>query len=519
MNRFWCWVVRRLSVRGTSRSMSTADNSYARESSEPVSVPFIDLTDHRGLTFALLDDTKAWRERAVHEIVLRDSDHVNVSTAFQVRVPVDLIRHYEPNIRPGDRVRLLLPFTIRPKQLLLNVDFSSVKGEPCALLPRANGSELQAEYLAHLDSESPRDQSLLRNLWEGVSAYTVRAWRVHRADTKPRAWRRLLPGFHDLWRRRALTAYLNADLELNIEAADIARWLIRIESARLRLVQALNEGEDSESSSECILLAIPFMPVRPNTLRDIEVLVESFCESVEEMNDRALRTLSEYGRRWEAILETVVPVGQACSIKLSEQRPWIGVPPAIRSALAPSLRLWPRLVHRVGIEPSWSDLDQMLALGEARTTHVEIRAADHGVVLGPPRITDLVDYRNTPDVVEARETQDAIAIYAAGSDERRFARVQVRARVRPGHRNLVVWLLALTVAAGVVAVRLPNDDQLVESLALLTFPLTLAGAFVLWRETTSLAERLLRPWRLALALGISWMWVTALVTLLIRDTS
>ena len=501
MNRIWCWLVGRRG--GAARSLPTTDDPDAPGPLAPVPAPFLDLVDQRDLTFALLDDTKAWRERAVHEIVLRDSDHVDVSTAYQVRLPVSVIHRYEPAARPGDRVRLLLPFTIRPKQLLLNVNFLGVKGEPCALLPRARGSELQAAYLAHLDRESLGDQPLLDNLWRGVSAYTVRAWRKHRNDTKPRVWRRLLPGYHDLWRERALAAYLNADLALDIGTAHIAQWLSRIEDARQRLVTALGEGEDSESSSECILLAIPFMPVRPNTLHHIEHLIEQFCIAVRGMNDRSLRTLAEYGRRWEAIIETVIPVGQACSVKLTEQRPWVGVPPATGSA-------GPR------VATTWSDLDQMLALDEAKTTHIEIRAADHDVVLHHPRITELVDRREAVAVVEARETQDAIAIYAAGSDERRFARVRVQARVRRGHQVLVSWLLALMIAAGLVALRLPSDDQLVESLALLTFPLTLAGAVVLWREATSLAERLLRPWRMLLVLGISWIWAIALVRLLLR---
>ncbi len=148
--------------------MSTTDDLRSGESSAPMPAPFIDLANQRDLTFALLDDTKAWRERAIYEIVLRDSDHVDVSTAYQLHLPVDLIRRYEPTVKPGDRVRLLLPFTIRPKQLLLNVNFSGVKGESCALLPRAKDSELQAAYLAHLDSRgsrrtTPARQSLARH--------------------------------------------------------------------------------------------------------------------------------------------------------------------------------------------------------------------------------------------------------------------------------------------------------------------------------------------------------------------
>ncbi len=514
MTRLWCWIASRR--RGATRATSTSEDSRAREPSASTLAPFVDLADQRELTFALLDDTKAWRERAIHEIVLRDSDHVDVSTAYQLRLPVELIRRYEPTVRPGDRVRLLLPFTTRPKRLLLNVNFTGVKGEPCALLPRDQDSRLQTAYLAHLDSEALSGQPLLDNLWRGVSAYTVRGWRQHRNDSKPGAWRRLLPGFHDVWRHRALAAYLNADLKLGIEPAHIEQWLRRIEDARQRLVTALGEGEDPESSSENILLAIPYMSERPNTLQHIEDLIEQFCAVIPTLNGRSLRALAEYGRRWEAILETVVPVGQACSIKLSEQRPWIGVPPATRSATPPTLTRWERLVRLVRIATTWSDLDQMLALGEARTTHIEIRAADHDVVLRQPRVTDLLDERETVPVVEARKTRDAIAIYAASSDERRFARIRLRAHVRRGHQILVGWLLVLMLAAGLVALQLPSDDQLVESLALLTFPLTLAGAVVLWRETTSLAERLLRPWRVFLVVGISWMWAIALAWLLVR---
>ena len=498
--------------------MSTTDDLRSGESSAPMPAPFIDLANQRDLTFALLDDTKAWRERAIYEIVLRDSDHVDVSTAYQLHLPVDLIRRYEPTVKPGDRVRLLLPFTIRPKQLLLNVNFSGVKGESCALLPRAKDSELQAAYLAHLDSEALGEQPLLDNLWRGISAYTALPWRNHRNDAKPRPWRRLLPGFEDVWRQRALAAYLNADLELDIELVHVERWLRRIDGARQRLVTALGEGEDSESSSECILLAIPFMPERPNGLQDIEELLERFCETIETINDRSLRTLAEYGRRWEVILETVVPVGQTCSVKLSEQRPWIGVPPAARSATPASLTRWERVERFVRIITTRSDLDQMLVLGEARTTHIEIRAADHDVVLGPPRITDLIDERETVPVVEARVTLDAIAIYAAGSDEQRFARIRLRAKARLGHKIVVVWLSLLMFAAGCVAIQLPSDAQLVESLALLTFPLTLAGAVILSRETTSLAARLLRRWRVFLAFWITWMWVIALVWLLVRSS-
>ena len=486
MQRFKHWFAsRRDSIERSDLSRSRWLGSRSGEAT------LFDLTEDWNLTFALLDDTRAWRERAVHEIVLRDSDHVNASTAYQIRLPLELIRDFEPTVNPGDRTRLLLPFTIRPKHLLLNVDFAGLKGEPAALLLRQAASELQAAYLAHVDGRPLGDQPVGGALWVGVSAYTASAWREHRARFRPQVGHRLRAGWYDLWRRQALAAYLNADLELGIEPGHVAQWLGETEAARLALVEALGEGEDPESSSECILLAIPFMPIRPARIEDIAILVHEFCAAVDSMNAQARRLLAEYGRRWEAILETVVPVGQACSIKLTEQRPWIGAP-------SPILR-------------------QELALGDATTTHVEIRAADHGVVLDRPRLVDLVGRRVGFALAdEVRETPDAVAIYAADAPGRYFARVSVRARVRLGHRLLIMWLLVLIVAAGGVVLALPANDDLVESLALLIFPLTLAGAVVLSREATSLAERLLRRWRLGLVVAIASIWLLTLGRLLLH---
>ena len=453
--------------------------------------PPVDLTGHWDLTFALLDNARVWRERSVHEIVLRDSDHVNASSAYQMRLPAELIRRFEPTVKPGDRVRLLLPFSVRRKQLLLNVDFAGLKGEPAALLLRQAASELQAAYLAHVDERPLGDQPLGGALWVGVSAYTASAWHEHRASIKPRRWNRLRPGWRAAWRIEALALYLDADLELGIDAGHVSKWLRETDAARLALVEALGEDEDPESSSECILLAIPFMPIRPACIEDIDILVSEFCVAVESMSVRARRLLAEYGRRWEAILETVVPVGQACTIKLTEQRPWIGAP-------SPILR-------------------QELALGDATTSHVEIRAADHGVVIDHPQIVDMGGQRVGFALAdEVRQTADAVAIYAADAPDRYLARVSVRARARLGHRLLIIWLLVLIVAAGGAVLALPDDENLVESLALLIFPLTLAGAVVLSREATSLAERLLRRWRLSLVAAIALIWLLTLGRVLLN---
>ena len=58
-----------------------------------------------------------WRERAVQVIVLRDSDYVDATAAYQIRLPLDLIRRYAPGTNRGDLIRLLLPPTRMPSKL------------------------------------------------------------------------------------------------------------------------------------------------------------------------------------------------------------------------------------------------------------------------------------------------------------------------------------------------------------------------------------------------------------------
>ena len=483
---------------------------------------YIDLLRRRGLTFALLDSTRDWRQRAVYEIVLRDSDHVYTSTAYQIRLPLEVIQAYAPIAREGDLIRLILPFTVRPNQLILNVDFEGTQDQPTTLLLRREIAKLQAEYVANVDDRSPEDKALVHDLWEAVSSYTTFSWWEHLGRTQPPPWRRLWPRCRRSWRRRALVDYLNDWLDFETKPCHVSDWLRKTEGAHRALVEALGEGKDPDSPAECILLAIPFIPVELRGVDDIDEQIDLFSSAVMAMSPRSRQVLAEYGRRWEVFLETVVPVGQACTLKLTEQRPWVVAPsPNTRQAVV----LFGKQ-YRVPF-PSWfrasSTMKQEIPFGDAETTHVEIRAADHSVVIDRPRIrtiewpriSDLngerVDFAISDSI---RETPDAIAIYASRPDRPYLARIIVRARVRWVHRLLIMCLLFLTTAAGAVTVVLPENADLVTSLALLVFPLTLAGTVALGRETTSLAERLLRSRRIGLLLSILALWSLTLLRLL-----
>lgn len=481
------------SLDNASQSMATPVYAGTQERADELREPaLIDLSEEWSPTYELLDDTQAWRERAVHEILLRDSDHVDATAAYQIRIPLELVRRYAHRAQVGDRVRLLLPFAASPKRLLLNVDLAGAEDNPASLVLKRDSALIQAGYMAHVDGRPLEDQPLGGALWVGISDYTPGAWREHYVGPERRARKLRWLGRDRGWRAEALASYLNADLELGINARQVTRWLGQTEDARIALVDALGEGEDPESSSEWILLAVPFMPIRPHGIAEIDILVAEFCAAVDSMNPRARRSLAELGRRWHVIMDAEVPVDRPCTVKLSEQRPWQDAP-------SPYLR-------------------QEIEFGDASTTHVEIRALDHGVVLDRLRVEDFAGQRVDVKVSDdARETADAIALYADANTSPGVVQVGLRARPRRGYWRPIWWLQLLITMAGTTMLFLPGTyAYLVESLALLTFPLTLAGAVVLSREASSLAERLLRRSRTLLMASIAALWAVALSRLLLH---
>ena len=482
--------------------LPVAESESARERAVVNPTPYLrepgceprlfDLSDNWKVTFALLDATRDWRERAVHEFVLRDADHVDVATSYQIRVPLELVRNFEPCVAVGDNVRLSLPFAVRPKQLLLHVDFAGPGNIPASLMLRSDSSWLQANYIAHVNRDEPFDpQTLTSAIWVGISAYTTFQWHESLAAVKPGLVGQLRPGWHSRWRNLALAHYLNSDLDFQVDRRQVECWSRKLEPARQLLIDAFAEGSDPDSAAECVLLAIPFMPVQLQEVDDVDRLVHEYVKAIDRMSKEGRAVVAEYGRFWEAIIETTLPVGQACTVKLAEQRPW-----------RPSRR---------------SRVEQDLVLGDAQSAHLEIRAADHAVELSPLAITDLVGKRQGLQVVDAvRNTTDIVAFYAAGSTRPYLARVSVTTALRRQQKWLIRGLIVSTAVAIAAVPLLPGGADLVDSLALLTLPLTLAGALLLTREATPLAERLLRRGRSILMALIAVLWFMTVARLLLN---
>lgn len=443
----------------------------------------IDLTGDSAFTMELLDDTWRWRQRTVESLTLSSSEHLRAITSYQIEFPELFVRPYLGSRQPR-RVRVLLPLSTRAKRPLLNFGATGPDGRPAHLLLRPSVAALQAEYLGRLVASSPANEAATRGLpaalLEAICVFTPAVAREFRA-------------LHDD-PLTGLAAYLSDGLGFAVGREAVARWEPRQRRAGVILANALQEEEDAFSSAERVLLAVPRLEPRPRSPAEIDEVVQRYAaavEALEEAGDRQLLVaLADYGRRWEVIIETEVPLGAASTILLTEDRP-----------LGLTGDGWCR---------------QRIAMGESRSFHLFARVTDHTVRLADFDVRDLQGaVLGIPRLEAARHTPESLSLYSAEPDRPYYA--DVRMRLRPVIEvRLPAWLVAgLALSAVFGAILVPGDDQLVAALGVLVVPTTFAVALVLVRTETSLSARLQRRVKLVLCAATVVLWVTALVRLLV----
>lgn len=254
------------------------------------------------------------------------------------------------------------------------------------------------------------------------------------------------------------------------------------------------EPPDRYSAAENILLALPHIEPVPTTVAALDALVALYCDGVQEAAARGADTflgvLAEYGRRWELFIEPVLPVESPATIRLIETR---------------------------RLELSWrGETRQPLALREGASEHVEARLRDAAVVFAGFSVLN-ADGGGTVGVeaglIEGtRDTPESLSLYS--SDARRPHAVVLRLRLRPtGYvRHAFDLVVVLIVAALSMALVVPDNDDLLGALSLLTVPTTFAATLLLTREQTALAGILLRR-RRVLAAAATSLWLVALLRL------
>jgi hypothetical protein len=435
-----------------------------------------DLTDDLDLTLALLDAPWDWRHRLHERLEVGPSHHLRVTSDFQFELPPGLMQHF---VAAGTtRVRALLPLTMRPKRLLIGFRLEGPIGEPVYRLLRPSIAAIQAEYLRTVVERSPAAQPLAAalpgGLREAICVFT------------PAIAERIID---DHWPTvEGLAEYLRQGLPFNVDPADVERWHDDTGDVGALLSEAVGEARDPYSSSENILLALPLLDPPPSSPAEVDAVVTAYRHGIEAAaaagDLTALALLCDYGKRWEVIVEAEAPLDEPFSIRVLEERP---------------------------VEVRWRGwIDDIVALGDARTVHVEARVTDPDLEIATYDVSQLDALPIGIPVLEAvRDTPEVFAVYTSEEERRpHFVEVRLRLRLRR-HILLARWAIeALVLSAALAALLYPHDRDPVGAMGVITLPATFAVAVLLTRETSPMTGRIERfsRWRLL-------VWVAALLAI------
>ena len=447
----------------------------------------VDLSEDSGFFLQLLDNTLAWRERLVEELKFGSRNHVRSVCSYQIDFPPAMLESLV-DLKYARKASVLLPLTTRAKRPLLNFALSGPAGSSATLTSRASIAALQAQYLTLLAETSAASEVLTR----AVEPQLLEAI----CDFSPGFFNGAFfkDGAKDL--PSALAAYLSSGLEFQVSAADILSWRTMTVEAGEILAKSLGEPPERLSSSEEMLLALPRMSSPPRSASKVQTVVEGFHEAMLSARDAAddsfLTALAEYGRRYEVVVEVDVPLLEPSRIKIEED-----LPLTLRRR---PLRSW---------------VSQDFALGDARSSHLEVRVDDPNVELAKYKIVDVWGNDATGWLETVRHTREALAIYSSEPQRPYYVTLEACLSVaRPLALGTALLCLASLLAIAAVSV-VGFSGAVGDRLAVLAIPTTIAAAFVLAREQTALATRLQLIPRTVLAAITLALWTEIAIGLMI----
>ncbi len=453
----------------------------------------MDLTGETAFTLALLRDTRAWRQRLVEELSLSSRHHVRIVSSYQIDLPPNLLSEFDlaGRRRSPDSAQVIVPLGTRVKRPLLAFDVQGPNGSSAALHPRAAIARVQAEYVIELMATSPGDRNQITaglpfELVEAICRFT------------PGNYLRVAPRRTSVHERHA--RYLERELGFTVTPGDVEILSILTRDVPKSLCAALQEQPSPVSSSEVVVLALPLLNPKPQSLDEVKSLLIRYADAVaaltEAQDEILLETLAEYGRRWEVLIECEIGLTSPSTVKLSEDR-----------ELRIGVGGWTR--HR-------------FTMGDAASGHLYVRCQDPAVELASYRLLDprgmlLADSRkgNCSSALEGvRDTTDSLAVYSSVGDRPYYidALLRLRPAVALSASSLFVGLVLITAVAAVGLADETSED-FVDRIAVFTLPATFAVAIVFIREQTTLALRLQRTSRAGLLVLVTILWSVVLYQL------
>lgn len=460
------------------------------------------LHNEHTLTFELLAKPTYWRERVVEKFVVEDADYVAVSSSYQIRLPLRLVRRWVPDVESGALVRLLLPLTTRHKAVLLDVDLAADPSHHCALLLKHQLARLQTNYMtwaARPLSDSSAELKDADELLYAISAYSPAVWDHFLAeDLSPaellgHAIGTYRPLTGSRWppqrlgrRQRLLAGYLSRGLALDIDEDQVREWSELADPTQQLLGRSLHGTADPRSVVQDLLRCLPFCETRPHGIDAVTDWLERFVSFVHDCDVATHARITGYGQYWDVVVDTVVPVDVPTKIQLRTTRPWHdGAIPRRRPSLRSGL------------------ITQRAMIGDAQSGHAEVHLADHEVrVKEPPQVSDPEGRMiGVPRLSALRWTPDKVSIYVSGRDSPAFADLRLRLGLHWPTRMFLWLLIVATTASLPLLAAVGRSDPVRDSAALLVLPL--AGAILLARPATGAAQRLQHRLRVLLLVVVA----------------
>jgi hypothetical protein len=439
------------------------------------------------VTIILLAARLEYRQRVVDEIALQTEGLYRLRRSVQMDPLGPVLESAGIRTVKGEQ-RAILPLALMPKAALLEFDVTGPGGEDAFFVSRIETANRQLDLIRELAvlSGVPLPPQLSALVY-GLSLFTPgmldAAKREHEGD------------------RPAQVAYaLRVAYDRPFDRDRIERWQAALQPAAKVLQRALGAPADLESSSENVLLALIDGPLDELSDDDVEELVTDYCAWVAQLDTvgatSVLWWLATFGRRYFALVDTLIDPEHPALLKVTERRPlqmehsrepgWLGIP-------------WGR--HRAEID---------LETKEGRSYHLRVRSADDSVWLhGVPEIrAENGEEINTDEIVAATTSTDGYAIYLSKPSRPGHARIVLRLRLSDDIRRALLLVGALAGLAALAAVAPVHLDK--AALSLITLPATFSATLLLVRERTTLSAKILARYKRTLVLVIILLWLAAL---------
>ena len=426
----------------------------------------IDLTADMAVTAALLARPLEWRVRVV--------EHVEVDSATSCLRRRSLQSLPLRSLLPADSAQaaegavtalMVLNVASVPRGALLDLDVSGPEDVPAFLLPRGEIARREADYLRATAGDAGLTiTSDLLLLLEGVVGYTETGWHL---DTPAGL-------------KAAARDYLSDGFGQELSDAVVQSWLDLDRRIATRLAPYTEPGPGL-SPTEHPILGLPSLadeldfgssdwPARAEqALKDYLLLVEGALSGVKASEVSAagdlLRSLADYGRNYDMLVVTKVPLDEPFLLKYSERR-----------SLSFS---W------------WRDrAEQDLIISDALSNHIVLSVEDPNVRIAAVRAKTAQRNTDAFGAFNKRQSDQTYAVYAHDPD--RDYEITLQFRLAPLRRLQYVIYVVATLLLLLTAALIYESPRELRELALIVGPSALAASALLNREPSTLGSHLRR---------------------------